>query len=76
MHPGISAANGSEIFQIDLMTTENVTGTLKPFDWISHAFNFAHLKNIPFMPPAKGKIDLLLGLDNGIGSLKKYPFSH
>ena len=61
---GISAANGSETFQIDLMTTENVTGTLKPFDWTSHAFNFAHLRNIPFTPPAKGKIDLLLGLDN------------
>ena len=60
----ISPADRKLISKISLMTIRNVTGNLEPFDWSRHAQNFSHLEKIPFIQPARGKVDLLIGLDN------------
>ena len=53
-----------KIYEIDLLTINNVCGGMKPFDWSEHAKKFTHLNKIPFPKPVKEKTDVLIGLDN------------
>ena len=59
----ISSMDRKKTFDISAMTTDRVTGDLKPIDWKHHAKKFAHLKSIPFWKPNSGTIDILIGLD-------------
>ena len=59
----ISTMDRKKSFKISAMTTDRVTGDLKPVDWKHHAEDFPHLKSIPFWKPNSGTIDILIGLD-------------
>ena len=60
----ISSMNDEKIADMEAMTIQNVTGSLRPIDWAAESKKFSHLQGIPFDRPNKGNISVLIGLDN------------
>ena len=59
----IESVDGQFINRFSAITTNRVTGNLKPYDWSVKADRYAHLSQIPFEQPADRHIDVLIGLD-------------